>query len=306
LPWPPWSQLAEQGPPSSVQRFALSNLVWLVEAGREKEAANLIVALCTNTNALRKSGFRAADIDMLSAVRQWITSPGEAPLPKVTPGTILAGHVGRLFMAVLGSVSSARSEVRDSLVAAPLLPGPGKSVFDGDAWFNQCILRVDYALQTKHVHRALEIVQESLGETSLNLTAFYPRLCALEAGIQVLAGNVGGARDTLRGLRWSTVCSQAEKDYLRVFARTETSEWPRSIRPGTSAAFWFSWLKWTIAVRSAGNRANASRRLKEMEECPTAAVEKALLRGLWTYGTDPRGKTAEKGAEVTEPVPRPD
>ncbi len=302
-PWPPWSELTEQGPPPLMRQFAFASLAWLVEAGRGSEAAQLISAACDDGNTGRKLGFQPGDTAFLKAIGQWLTAPETAPLPKLTPQVHRAGHVGRVYVAAVSAALRVRPEVRDSLVDAPLLPNAGKTVFEGDAWFNQCILRVDYALATGRVDRALEIVERAIENTSLNLTAYYARLRALQAGLEVLSGNIGRGRDLLGGLEWSTVCSAAERDFVRVFARPSGLDtWPRSVSPGSEAGFWFGWLNWTVKART--DLDSARPRLTVMEQCRATLAEKALLRvlrQLRTFRTIRTGGT-EKRTVKAEPV----
>ncbi|NOY82683.1 MAG: protein kinase [Kiritimatiellaeota bacterium] len=299
-PWPPWSELAEQGPPPLMRQFVLASLAWLVEAGRGKEAARLISTICDDGNTGRKLGFQPGDAVFLKAVGQWLSAPEGAPLPRVTTQVSQAGHLGRLYVAAISAAPRVRPEVRDSLVDAPLLPNAGKTVFDADAWFNQCILRVDYALTTGRVKRALEIVERVLDDRSLNLTGYYARLRALQAGLETLSGNIGRARDLLGGLEWSTGSSAAERDFVRVFARPSGLDtWPRSVSPASEAGFWFGWLNW--AVKAQGDPNAARPRLAAMEKCRTTQAEKALLRGLRIFcAIQPSG--AEKETTDTEPV----
>jgi hypothetical protein len=140
------------------------------------------------------------------------------------------------------------------------------------AWFDTLLLRIGGHLREHDLQAAGSEIDRALGSTTGAAAAYYARLRLLEAGIQILAGRPGVARETLEFIRYTRGSSPTEGLMPSLAANPLAPEpLPAGFRIDRDPLLWPAWIHWT------GHMARRN----------PAAAEDCLLTGADVHGLGP-------------------
>jgi hypothetical protein len=157
---------------------------------------------------------------------------------------------------------------------------PGVGSIGATIWFDRLLLSLAAAIQEQDLAGAAELVSQGLDLYAPNLNAYYPRLCAMEAGVEILAGQPAAARETLGFVQWSAAASKSEQSWVRLFEKDEGwRRTPKELVTGSESHFWFAWLNWAFQVSQA-NEAEAEQQLAKTKGCRLSLAQKGFVETL--------------------------
>ncbi len=247
-PWPPLAEIAEKASDANYSALLMSALTYELEAGRKEKA----VAAMRNVKDRREG-----DLLMLGALGGYLADgPGKPPLRTDLP-RLTRGRYARLLLdAGLSRDTVKPAELRAFLKDTAQMFGDDTWVGAG-ACFDAALLQIALEVQAKNLPAAQQLAKAALARTSPYLSAYYPRLRFLQAGLEILAGTPGLAQDTLASLNFATVASAAELQLVGspTGSKSDKGGDAKPPAPDVSSSaesqFWAAWLRWCRAVSAA-------------------------------------------------------
>lgn len=245
---PPFGSLANL---VAVKHGALPNLMtamaWMCEAGRAAEGITMIEELTAADSSFLTPPEVAAVTAMLNAAAA--TAP-----PTLRSGVVPEGQRDRYarlgLSAFLSSAAATSAKTGSSFIEnlRPLVTGDG--LLAANTWFDVTLMQIGYALQENNLTAAGDILRDAHRVQATAVSPYYPRLCLLAAGRELLAGSSAAARDHLQALTYSTVASKAECQAAGLVEKKKDAAVSPAAMSEAGAAYWQAWLEWAQAQGS--------------------------------------------------------
>jgi hypothetical protein len=227
----------QPGLPATLQkRFFFSTLVWLLQADRLQETTRLLEQLMTpaRTDSL---SLTPEERQTLQAVHSWL---GQHDSPAAAADTWQASSPALqcLLIAALSRRPALPGGLPPSLTGTPK---PGSGPLGGKVWYEHLLLKLSYHLQTGNISQASADLILALDLSHPATSTYYPDLCFLKAGLEILQNQNMQAMETLGHLSWASVASASEKELAECWREARLRR-VKAIVPKQAQSFWHVWL----------------------------------------------------------------
>ena len=290
---PTWSSLEKlvgMDPQSGAGALILSILACDLESGREKQAAGFLA------NLPQENDLFGAAQPFVSGIANCLRGEaGNLILPaNVSPE--MRERAGRLLVSVYLVRMPSMAPQDASAAAAEISEGIQPVGWLGaTAWFDLLVVRVGLELGKKDYAAAQALLQRALEETSPYVSAYYPRLRFLQAGVAAASGQAGRARDFLDMVPLSPAANAGE------LAVASANSEKILASADSQAIFWNTWMGWSLAVKSPKPNEARVQAGKMLAAAPNLAM-KRLAQALQASGTDTLAPTAVPAANALDKV----
>ena len=278
VPWP--DVMRGQSRHAANTRFVLSALSWAVETGRVAEATAILDRITADAELARKCDVSPEDGEFFAGINAFLKGADELSLPRLARIRSHREHHLRLALGVLLTRPRAKRPKGHSWFRDLGKHSRDFGCIGGSVWFDLLLLQVQQALTRLDLAAARAAVSEVLGRDYYFLSAYFPRLHLLEAGLCAIGNDGGRAREALRLVGAGAAVNDDELFLaLHWCGNTDDPELESRFRRNADAQFWHGWLasSWKIA---AGERKRAGKILEQMEKREVLAIRRGLVAAL--------------------------
>jgi hypothetical protein len=266
--------------PATLQkRFFFNTLLWLLQADRLQETNRLLAQLMTPARTASLS-ITPEEAQTLQAVHSWL-SQSDSPAAPADTWQASPSALQCLLIAALRRHPAPPGGLPSSLAGEPT-PGPGP--LGGKAWYEHLLLKLSYQLQTGNLSQASAGLIRALDQYHPATNAYYPDLCFIKAGLEILQGQNMQAMETLGHLSWASVASASEKELAECWREARLRRVKATV-PKQAQSFWHVWLScmadWSqkVPLDSGQSIAELTAKAQGEPEIQLARAMKVLSQG---------------------------
>ena len=270
------------------RRFFLAALAWCLDSGRKDTALRLLADTQAGAGAAAEAMFSTAELDALQRFRKAIRT-GVPLAESAWPGGTRELEYWVLLAVTAGDLLPLPAAGRGELP----IPAQTRSAghMTGPALWRWALCCVGMALTRDDLDAALRVTAALLAREDPALSAWYPRVCFLQAGLQYLAGLAHKARETLELVPGAGVSNVQEISLAqRMLASAENGEIGTMLPTSQQARFWTIWLGLAQGLARERNRIGA-REMDGWLRCAGRICEKRLINGFRDYAEAPAAAT---------------